>query len=121
MTRAGALQLQSYNWPGNIRELRNVIERAVILARGGGLEFDLPGDDAQPSAHKKVERGDEAVPVGFLTESEMQQRERENLLVVLGKADWRIKGSQGAAELLGVKPSTLLSRIKKMGLSRPQA
>jgi transcriptional regulator with GAF, ATPase, and Fis domain len=56
---------------------------------------------------------------GFLTEPEMQRRERENLVVVLQKTDWKIKGADGAAELLGVKPTTLLSRIKKMGLKRP--
>jgi transcriptional regulator with GAF, ATPase, and Fis domain len=56
----------------------------------------------------------------FLTEAEMQQRERENLLAVLAKSEWKIKGADGAAELLGVKPTTLLSRIKKMGLRRPR-
>jgi transcriptional regulator with GAF, ATPase, and Fis domain len=57
----------------------------------------------------------------FLTETEMQQRERENLLAVLGKTNWKIKGPDGAAELLGIKPTTLLSRIKVMGLERPAA
>ena len=52
-------------------------------------------------------------------ELEMQRRERENLLLVLQKTDWKIKGADGAAELLGVKPTTLLSRVKKMGLRRP--
>jgi transcriptional regulator with GAF, ATPase, and Fis domain len=55
----------------------------------------------------------------FLTEPEMQRRERENLLLVLQKTNWKIKGADGAAELLGVKPTTLLSRVKKMGLKRP--
>jgi len=54
----------------------------------------------------------------FLTEAEMLHRERENLVVILDKAGWKIKGADGAAELLGVKPTTLLSRIKKMGLKR---
>ncbi|MHB1309757.1 MAG: helix-turn-helix domain-containing protein [Limisphaerales bacterium] len=56
---------------------------------------------------------------GFLTEAEMQRGERENLLVILQRAGWRIKGANGAAELLGVKPTTLRSRMKKMGLERP--
>jgi hydrogenase-4 transcriptional activator len=56
----------------------------------------------------------------FLTEIEVQQRERENLLVVLDKTGWKIKGADGAAELLGVKATTLLSRIKTMGLKRPK-
>jgi len=55
----------------------------------------------------------------FFTEPEMRQRERQNLLTVLKKSGWKIKGVNGAAELLGVKPTTLLSRIKKMGLERP--
>ena len=114
------IQLQSYDWPGNIRELRNLVERAVILARGGALEFDLPsGNDALPvvPSSKAV---DEANPCReFFTEPEMQQRERENLLAVLKKSGWKIKGVNGAAEFLGVKPTTLLSRINKMGLKRP--
>ena len=118
LTRAGIIRLQSYDWPGNIRELRNVIERAVILARGGVLEFDLPVGDAPPlrpgKSHDDADANRE-----FLTEVEMEQRERENLLVVLEKTGWKIKGADGAAELLGVKPTTLLSRIRTMGLKRP--
>ena len=120
LTQAGVVQLQGYDWPGNIRELRNVIERAVILARGGALEFDLPaGSDTLPMAPaSKVV--DAANPDReFFTEPEMQQRERENLLTVLKKSGWKIKGADGAAELLGVKPTTLLSRMKKIGLKRP--
>ena len=55
----------------------------------------------------------------FLTEAELQRRERENLLIILEKAHWKIKGGDGAAELLGVNAATLLSRMKKMGLKRP--
>ena len=120
LTRAGTIQLVTYDWPGNIRELRNVIERAVILARGGALEFDLP---AGPGAGVRALTAlpEEKEPAGreFLTEAELQQRERENILAVLKKSDWKIKGADGAAELLGVKPTTLLSRMKKMGLKRP--
>ena len=118
LTRAGIIRLQSYDWPGNIRELRNVVERAVILARGGALEFDLPVGDVPPPRPDKS-REDEDAKREFLTEVEMQQRERENLLMVLEKTGWKIKGADGAAELLGVKPTTLLSRIKKMRLKRP--
>jgi transcriptional regulator with GAF, ATPase, and Fis domain len=119
LTRAGILRLQSYDWPGNIRELRNVIERAVILARGGVLEFDLPIRDAPPARSNRPPADDGATPE-FLTEIEVQQRERENLLVVLDKTGWKIKGADGAAELLGVKATTLLSRMKTMGLKRPK-
>jgi transcriptional regulator with GAF, ATPase, and Fis domain len=119
LTRAGIVQLQSYDWPGNIREMHNVIERAVILARGGPLHFDLPASEAsQPARSTKADDSSNAESE-FFTESEMQQHERENLFVILKKTGWKIKGADGAAELLGVKPTTLLSRIKKMGLKRP--
>jgi len=122
LTRAGIVKLQSYNWPGNIRELRNVIERAVIISRGGPLDFDLAvTNSAPPPPSSKSQPGETGDTVGaeFLTEPEMLQRERANLAAVLDKANWKIKGADGAAELLGVKPTTLLSRIKKMGLKRP--
>jgi transcriptional regulator with GAF, ATPase, and Fis domain len=120
LTRAGTIQLVTYDWPGNIRELRNVIERAVILARGGALEFDLPaGPGAGVRALTALPEEKESAGREFLTEAELQQRERENILAVLKKSDWKIKGADGAAELLGVKPTTLLSRMKKMGLKRP--
>ena len=119
LTRAAVARLQNYSWPGNVRELRNVIERGVILARGGPLYFDLPVTDSAPvPASSKTPPGTKAA-VAFLTEAEMQGRERENLIAVLEQASWRIKGVDGAAELLGVKPTTLLSRMKKMGLKRP--
>ena len=124
LTRAGVVQLQGYDWPGNIRELRNVLERAVILARGGALEFDLPAGTAgtAPATPTMLPSrvGGEASPgQEFFTESEMLQRERENLLAALNQAGWKIKGAEGAAELLGIKPTTLLSRMKKMKLNRP--
>jgi len=119
LTRAGVEALEGYNWPGNIRELRNVIERAVIFARGGALEFDVPGTgslvDLTAFGPPAV---DQAEPE-YLTESEMRRRERQNLFAVLQKAGWKIKGIDGAAELLGVKPTTLISRLEKMGLRRP--
>ena len=123
ITRAGIETLQSYDWPGNIRELRNVIERAVICARGGALEFDLPVTDppVDPTFFEPESGdGDQAEPE-YLTESEMRRRERENVFAVLQKAGWKIKGVHGAAELLGVRPTTLISRIEKMGLKRPAA
>jgi transcriptional regulator with GAF, ATPase, and Fis domain len=120
LTRAGIVQLENYDWPGNIRELRNVVERAVILARGGALEFDLPANNTPPTPRPPKSRDDKAVERELLTELEMQQHERENLMAVLEKTGWKIKGVDGAAELLGVKPTTLLSRIKKMGLARPR-
>jgi DNA-binding NtrC family response regulator len=115
LTRAGIETLQNYDWPGNIRELRNVIERAAIFAQGGVLDFDLPGTavDLNSFVLEDVEE------VEYLTDAEMRRRERENLFAVLQKTGWKIKGVDGAAELLGLKPTTLISRIEKMGLKRP--
>ncbi|HWW01155.1 MAG TPA: sigma 54-interacting transcriptional regulator [Candidatus Acidoferrum sp.] len=124
LTRAAVTQLQSYDWPGNVRELRNVIERAVISARGGGLDFDLPvtgpsSPVARPSARSDFSTSSPAQPK-FLTEAELQRRERDNLVQVLEAANWKISGPDGAAELLGVKPTTLLSRMDKWGLKKPE-
>jgi DNA-binding NtrC family response regulator len=119
LTRAGIETLQSYDWPGNIRELRNLIERAVISARGDALEFDVPGTDFSLEP-RLIESPDvEQIEPEYITEIEMRRRERENIFAVLQKASWKIKGVDGAAELLGVKPTTLSSRIEKMGLKRP--
>ena len=119
LTRAGIVRLQSYDWPGNIRELRNVIERAVIISRGRALDFDLPAAEAALGPARRAARAANDNKPEFLTEAELQRRERENLLIILEKADWKIKGAAGAAELLGVNSATLLSRMKKMGLRRP--
>jgi transcriptional regulator with GAF, ATPase, and Fis domain len=124
LTRAGVMKLQAYDWPGNVRELRNVIERAVILARGGPLEFDLPVAPSAPTVMRvnfrpEPQSGAEIEPL-FLTDTQLQQRERDNLLLVLQKANWKIKGPGGAAELLGLKPPTLISRMQKWGLKRPE-
>ncbi len=113
----GAL-LQSLPWPGNIRELRNVLERAVILSKGSRLRLDLalpdPGSVApQPAI------GDVADFVGdFLTDAEFREREKANLIAALNHAEWRIAGSGGAAELLGIKPSTLTYRMKTLEIEK---
>ena len=124
LTRAAVTTLQNYDWPGNVRELRNVIERAVILARGGALEFDLPiaGQMAiavRPSAQSDSSASSPAQPK-FLTEVEVERFERDNLVAALEAANWKISGPDSAAELLGVKPTTLLSRMTKWGLKRPE-
>ena len=95
--------LLAYPWPGNIRELRNVIERAMILARGPTLYIKLGQTTLQPVAKKAA--------VGTIAEVE-----REHILQVLERCGWRVRGPNGAAELLGTKPTTLESRIKKLGL-----
>jgi len=124
LTRAAVTKLQNYDWPGNVRELRNVVERAVILARGGVLEFDLPisGQSAtppRPSPRTDSPAGSQAQPK-FLTEAELQRFERDNLVQALEAANWKISGPDSAAELLGVKPTTLLSRMTKWGVKKPE-
>jgi DNA-binding NtrC family response regulator len=119
LTRAGIEALQGYDWPGNIRELRNVIERAVLFAQGGPLVFDVPGTGSSVDPTSLEPRNVVQAEPDFLTESEMRRRERENLFAVLQKAGWKVKGVNGAAELLGVKPTTLFARIEKLGLKRP--
>jgi DNA-binding NtrC family response regulator len=119
LTRAGTETLLNYDWPGNIRELCNVIQRAAILAQGGPLEFDLPmtNPPAELTSRKPVISDDSNA--GYLTEAEIRRRERENISIVLQKTGWKIKGIGGAAELLGVSPTTLFARIEKMGFRRP--
>ena len=101
LTEAGVAALQNHDWPGNIRELRNVIERAIITAQGKALDFELPGVtvDAPPPPPRLAEAAG-GTPE-FLTEPEIQRRERENLRIVLHRTGWKIKGADGAAELLG--------------------
>ena len=124
LTRAAVTRLQSYDWPGNVRELRNVVERAVILARGGVLDFDLPisgqpAPVARPGPQAASPAASSAQPK-FLTEAEVERFERDNLLAALEAANWKISGPDSAAELLGLKPTTLLSRMTKWGLKRPE-
>jgi transcriptional regulator with GAF, ATPase, and Fis domain len=119
LTRAGIERLLDYDWPGNIRELGNVIQRSVIFAQGGVLEFDLPmGNAPLGSTVPELASADDG-NAEYLTETELRRRERENLFIVLQRTGWRIKGVAGAAELLGVRPTTLVSRIEKLGLRRP--
>lgn len=120
LTRAGLVKLQAYDWPGNIRELRNVIERAVIIARGGILEFDLPQPQTKPAARNAPPAAGQRDEADYLTDAEYDLLGRENLLKVLTKAGWKIKGPNGAAELLGAKPATVFSRVRKMKL-KPNA
>ena len=124
LTRAGVTELLNYDWPGNVRELRNVIERAVILARGGALSFDLPVTGAlanipRPVSKAPVSEGSNAT-TKLLTEAELRLLKRDNFLATLETAKWKIRGPDGAAELLGVKPTTLYSRMQKLGIKPPE-
>jgi transcriptional regulator with GAF, ATPase, and Fis domain len=101
--------LQTYRWPGNVRELQNVVERAVILARGGPLTFDLPINQAPPTT---------ALPDGggIITDRDLRIKERASMVAALRSAAGRVSGAGGAAELLGVKPSTFASRVKAFNI-----
>jgi len=112
LTRAAMDQLTSYEWPGNVRELQNAVERAVILAQGGALQFDwLKGANPPPTAPAAP-----AAPPAVLTDAELKQRERENLVAALAQTGGKIFGPTGAAALLGMKPTTVVSRLKALGL-----
>jgi len=120
LTEAGIKALQSYDWPGNVRELRNVIERAVIFAQGGVLDFNVPTFGPSVDLTSSVPRDADQTEPEYLTDAEIRRREHENLFAVLQKTGWKIKGAGGAAELLGVSPTTLFARIQKLGLKRPE-
>ncbi|MFN9587494.1 MAG: sigma 54-interacting transcriptional regulator [Pseudomonadaceae bacterium] len=107
-------RLQGYHWPGNIRELQNVIERALITSNGPLLRIDLPSPglaEEAPSLQSRTEK-----PEGILTEQQLRQLQIDNLHAALEAAGGRLFGPGGAAELLGIKPTTLASRLKKLGL-----
>jgi transcriptional regulator of acetoin/glycerol metabolism len=112
-------QLMRHRWPGNIRELRNVIERAVILSTGGRARLDLAmPDDVEIQADVEVVLA-KSDGTDFVTDAEMREREKANLIGALRHADWRVWGPEGAAALLGIKPSTLTYRMKVLGINRP--
>jgi formate hydrogenlyase transcriptional activator len=115
VTPEGLARLASYDWPGNLRELANVLERATILSSGlelGPQSFELP-------THGPVEAPETRAPVTALEDVPTLARvQREHILRVLSLTKGRIYGPGGAAELLGLKPSTLQSRMKKLGIAR---
>ena len=94
--------LQSYSWPGNVRELRNLIEHAMILTKGKTLEIDVPN---RASSEKDAP-------------GKLGDVERKHIVAVLEKTGWRIAGQGGAAEVLGLKRTTLQSKMKKLNIKQ---
>ena len=119
LSTANLKQLQNYDWPGNVRELQNIIERAAIASRGRMLQFTLPDVDEPENLHQAASVDLEPIESAVVPESEMRRRERQNIIAALNKSNWKIYGPDGAAKLLGVKPTTLSSRIKKMKIRKP--
>ena len=120
LSKQQATLLKRYDWPGNVRELKNVIERAVILSRGKVLRLDLAMSDilnAPAAAPPEVEEQKSEL----MTASELRELERSNTLLALTMAQGRVSGPSGAAKLLGIKPTTLADRIKKLKLGRTGA
>jgi DNA-binding NtrC family response regulator len=102
-------QLMEYDWPGNIRELENAIQRNVVLARGAVIEsLEIP-------ASKRALNPDKGGKNGFKT---MIENERDHILAVLESCNWKVSGKGGAAEILDINVNTLNSRIKKLGIER---
>jgi transcriptional regulator with GAF, ATPase, and Fis domain len=97
-------QLQSYPWPGNVRELRNVIERAMILTKGTSLHVDMP--KSKHSIHPQ--------------NMGLEEFEKNHIIDILSLTNWRVRGKNGAAELLQLNPSTLESKMQKLGIKRPK-
>jgi PAS domain S-box-containing protein len=98
--------LENYGWPGNIRELENIIERSVILSRGNQLEIGNWFNDEAKSEEENQHRT-------------LAEVERNYILKVLDSTHWRVSGPNGAAQILGMNPQTLVSRMKKLGIQRP--
>ncbi len=105
IAKENMIALQQYAWPGNIRELRNVVERAMIVATGSQLTVALPKSSGSISDKHSVRMAD---------------IELEHVRSVLESSNWRIRGSGGAAERLGLRPTTLETRMAKLGLTRPK-
>jgi len=119
LTRAQTANLRSYDWPGNARELKNVIERAVILSQGKVLRLDLSMPDLKspPPESASPDDGNQEI----LTEKQIKELQKANLVKALKQTNWRVSGAGGAAELLGVRPTTLADRVRTYKIKRPSS
>jgi PAS domain S-box-containing protein len=117
LTRAQTEHLRAYPWPGNIRELKNVIERAVILSQGKVLRLDLSMPGLEPEGGETATHEPETTRV--MTDQQIKDLQKANIIKALKLADWRVSGKGGAAELLGVRPTTLADRLRTYKIERP--
>ena len=108
-------RLAAHDWPGNVRELQNLVERALILSEGGPLHFYI-----EPSAGREMQAPpSETLPAQRpMRREELKRQERDNIIRALQLTKGKVFGSNGAAQLLGMKPTTLASRIAALGLKR---
>ena len=117
LTRANVQMLMEYHWPGNIRELQNVMERAVIVARKGKLNINLPaGSEFSEQPDQKNSIASMAPLTKILTSNEIVELERLNLKRALAACGGKVSGKNGVAQLLDMKPTTVYSRIKNWNL-----
>ncbi len=117
LSKANLIHMENYPWPGNIRELQNVIERAVIISKSGRLRLDLPDNPNNKKLLDQKKISKEIPMQGRVsTFYEIKQFERENILRALNQTNWKIFGVGGAAELLDIPPTTLTTRIQRLGL-----
>lgn len=110
--------LCAYAWPGNVRELQNIIERAVILSPGRHLNLE-PAMPSEPNGPDEGTLLQVAGSDGFIDDAKWQQLYRSNVIAALNVANWRVSGNGGAADLLGIRPSTLRDRMRSMVINNP--
>ncbi|MDZ5431345.1 sigma 54-interacting transcriptional regulator [Pseudomonas fluorescens] len=103
-------RLQRYSWPGNIRELQNVIERALITSNGADLNLDIPDESTFARSDMPVK----VASATILTDAQIRDLERGNMQAALAATNGKLFGKGGAAEMLGIKPTTLASRLKRL-------
>jgi PAS domain S-box-containing protein len=123
LSRQQAALLRRYNWPGNVRELKNVIERAVILSQGKVLRLDLAMATILENRSDATTADDETMdqPQSIMSEAQVRDLEKNNMLNALRTSEWRVSGPNGAAKLLGIKSTTFNDRMKKFGIARPRS